>query len=359
MGCASSDGATDGGGGSGAASPSGGGSSGGSGGAGSGGLAGGSGGQQGATGGRTGTSTGGASGAAGGDGSGGDSGDGGSAGAPAQCDPADETPAPTPVPIDDRGAPYTGSHEVVVETDPGLPGYTLYRPGDLGGEDDYPIVAWGQGGCSLNGTTHPEFLAEIASHGYLVIADGAPNGSGSRPMISDYQALGAPLIQALDWAIAENDRPCSQYYRSLEPSKLAVMGWSCGGLMAEGVSSDPRLTTVLINNSGLLAPSDSIYDGIHTPMLILCGGPEDIAYPNGQRDYAAIDDVPIAFINAPVGHGGTFFEDNGGDFARVDLAWLQWWLKGDLGATGKGMFVGENCGLCGDARWTLESKNLD
>lgn len=292
-------------------------------------------------------------------GGGGGGGAAGGSGGGATCLPGDELPAPTPVDVNEQGAPFSGAHEVVVETDPGLPGYTVYRPQDLGGGAKYPIVTWGQGGCSLNGTTDPDFLGEIASHGYLVIADGEPNGSGSRPQGSDYKTMGLPLLAPIDWAIEENDRACSQYYQSLEVSKVAVMGFSCGGLMAEGASSDPRLTTVMLWSTGMLEPDPQVIEDMHAPTAIILGGPGDIAYENGTRDYEDIDHIPVLLASTDVGHGGTYAQDNGGAFGEVAVAWLGWWLQGDLGATGKGMFVGPSCGLCSDSDWTVESKNLE
>ena len=52
----------------------------------------------------------------------------------------------------------------------------------LGGSEKYPIFVWGEGACSLNGLSNATAMAEIASHGYFVVADGTPNGTGSRPM---------------------------------------------------------------------------------------------------------------------------------------------------------------------------------
>ncbi|WP_438037380.1 alpha/beta hydrolase family protein [Sorangium sp. So ce128] len=284
---------------------------------------------------------------------------GAGAGGAATCDPADETPDPTPVNVRAMGAAFSGSHEVVVEKDPGLSGRTIYRPKDLGGAERYPIVAWGEGACSLNGTTNPDFLGELASHGYLVISDGEPNGSGSRPMVEDYKAMGKPLIDSVDWAIKENGRACSQYYQRLAADKIAVMGWSCGGLMAEGAAGDPRVTTAVIWSSGMINPDQKILDALHAPIAFILGGPDDVAYPNGTRDYRNTRDVPAVLASTNVGHGGTYGQDNGGVFGRVGVAWLGWQLKGDMGATGKGMFVGANCGLCTDRAWTIESKNMD
>ena len=86
-------------------------------------------------------------------------------------------------------------------------------------------------------------MGEIASHGYFVIADGTPNGSGKRSMDVGPVAMGKPLLAYITWAIAENGKSCSAYYQSLETTKIAANGFSCGGLMAEGTAGDPRITT--------------------------------------------------------------------------------------------------------------------
>lgn len=291
---------------------------------------------------------------------GGTSGDGaggtltGTGGTPEECQPSDETEAPETVNVNDQGSPHSGSHDVVVEHDPTLPEYTVYRPADLSDGAGYPVIAWGNGACAQNGLLYSEFLAEFASHGYVVIADGEPDGEGEGENNTD----GAIHIAALDWAEAENQRPCSQYYRSLDPSTAAVMGHSCGGLMAMGASGDPRVSTVMLWNSGMFAPNQAIYDALHTPLAIVNGGPDDIAYPNGQTQYDAIDSVPIIYANLEVGHGGTFFQDNGGPYGEFGVAWLAWHLEGDTGATGAGFFVGESCELCG-TDWDLQRKNLE
>ncbi len=290
--------------------------------------------------------------------SGGAGGAAGAGGAVEACDPKDQGPAPSAVNVQAKGAAFTGTQQVVVETDPGLSGATIFRPKELKPGARYPIVAWAQGGCSQNGTSNPEFNGEIASHGYLMIADGTPNGQGNRAQTTDYKAMGAPLVKYLDWAIAENDRPCSQYYRALDTTKIAVFGWSCGGLMTEGAATDPRVTTFMINNSGMLSFDQKIADAMHTPGLILLGGQSDAAYPNGMNDFAKIGKIPLVVASVDVGHGGTYQADNGGSFAKVDLAWLDWWLKGDEGPNGKGLFLGAGCGLCSDSAWTIQSKNF-
>jgi len=257
----------------------------------------------------------------------------------------------------------TGPHKVVVETnsDKGIVEGTIFRPMDLGGTEKYPIFVWGEGGCSENGLSNSAAMAEIASHGYFVIADGIPNGTASRSMNSgDVASMGKPLLAYVDWAIAENGKSCSAYYQSLDTTKVAANGFSCGGLMAEGTAADPRITTWGLNSSGLLSPNQAFYKTVHTPVLIVLGGSGDIAYQNGENDYTSIAalGIPIMLFSKALGHGGDLFSSHGGDFTKIDLAWLNWQLKGDETATGKGLLVGASCTYCTNSAWEVKSMNI-
>ena len=184
-----------------------------------------------------------------------------------------------------------------------------------------PIVVWGNGGCGKNGTFFAEFLAEVASHGFLVVADGTPEGSGSGAGDD-----GTPLIQAMDWATKQNNNNCSPLYQKIDISKIAAMGQSCGGLMTYRAAADPRVTTIVIWNSGLFRRNQEIYDSLHASMAMFLGGTEDIAYENAAADFNAITNVPIFYGNlelGSMGHIGTFIEDNAGEFGRVGVAWLK------------------------------------
>jgi len=250
----------------------------------------------------------------------------------------------------------SGPHDVVVETnaDPGIKEGTIFRPADLGGDEKYPIFVWGEGGCSLDGLSNATAMAEIASHGYFVVADGTPNGSGGRTMDrSMLDAMGAPLIAYIDWAIAENDKPCSVYYGSLDTLKIASNGFSCGGLMAQGTVSDPRIVTWGVTSSGMAGAGQDFYDMIHTPVLFVEGGTGDVAYDGALEGYQSTAklDVPVLWFSKDLGHGGDLFQGDGGDFTKINLAWLNWWLKGDETATGKGLLVGTSCSYCTDSAW--------
>ena len=242
----------------------------------------------------------------------------------------------------------SGPYPADYETSASLANHTIFRPQTLPSER-LPIFVWGNGGCSANGLSQGNFLREIASHGFLAIANGAPNGSGS--------TTSQMLTQSIDWAVAENSRQGSKYYNKLDTTKVAVAGFSCGGLEAYAVSNDPRVTTTGIFSSGLLNDADDYQlRRLTKPIAYFIGGPSDIAYPNAMDDWGKLPAGLPAFMgNLNVGHGGTYDQPNGGEFGRVAVLYLKWRLKGDT--TAGANFVGANCGLC-RSQWTVQQKNL-
>jgi cellulase/cellobiase CelA1 len=242
----------------------------------------------------------------------------------------------------------SGPYPADYETSASLANHTIFRPQTLPSER-LPILVWGNGGCSANGLSQGNFLREIASHGFLAIANGAPNGSGS--------TTSQMLTQSIDWAVAENSRQGSKYYGRLDTTKIAVAGFSCGGLEAYAVSNDPRVTTTGIFSSGLLNDADDYQlRRLTKPIAYFVGGPSDIAYPNAMDDWGKLPAGLPAFMgNLNVGHGGTYDQPNGGEFGRVAVLYLKWRLKGDT--TAGANFVGPDCGLC-RTQWTVQQKNL-
>jgi dienelactone hydrolase len=269
----------------------------------------------------------------------------------------------TPSKAASANASGSGPHKVTVETnaEPGISEGTIFRPADLGGAEKYPIFVWGEGACERNGLANTAAMGEIASHGYFVIADGTPNGSGNRTMDrAQLAAMGAPLMAYVDWAIAQNDKPCSAYYQSLDTTKIAANGFSCGGLMSQAMVLDARITTWGVTSSGMAGAAQDFYDLVHTPVLFVEGGPSDMAYDGAGQGYTAISKltVPVLWFSKDLGHGGDLSTARGGDFTKINLAWLNWWLKGDETATGKGLLVGAGCTYCKDSAWQVKSANV-
>src|SRR6478609_8825349 len=84
-----------------------------------------------------------------------------------------------PVSYAQKGSAPTGPNQVVIEHDQGLTTHTIYRPVNLTGK--HPLLVWGEGGCAKNGLTFPEYLSEIASYGFVVVADGPPVQNAGGP----------------------------------------------------------------------------------------------------------------------------------------------------------------------------------
>jgi dienelactone hydrolase len=280
------------------------------------------------------------------------------------CNPSDKTADAKPVTaaaVQATGKPASGMFDVVVELDPGISDHTIWRPEPVG-MVKHPILVWGMGACSNDSTSSggvfSEMLREMASHGILVIADGTPGGTGT----NSTTGTAAALIKAMDWAEKENERPCSKYYHKLETKKIAVSGQSCGGIMAMNAATDPRVTAAIPFDSGLFSRDTQLYMKLHTPMAIVDAGPDDIAYANGKADFEAISTIPIMFANyefhSSFEHNAGFTsQDNSGVFGELAIAWLNWWLFDDMGPTGKGYFVGDQCGVCGsmwDIMWKMK-----
>jgi hypothetical protein len=244
----------------------------------------------------------------------------------------------------------SGPYPADYETSLRLLNHTIYRPNTLPADLRLPIVAWGNGACRADGTWFENILKEFASHGFLVIANGRPGGFGTTD--SDM------LVDAIDWAIAENNRAGSKYRGKIDTTKVAVMGQSCGGIEAYEVSSsDARVTTTGIFNSGLMSAADKpMLSRLRAPIGHFIGGPSDIAYQNAMDDWRRLPSALPAFMgNLDVGHLATYDQPNGGEFGRVGSAWIKWQLKGDPAA--KSQFVGPNCGLC-NTEWDVLQKNL-
>lgn len=266
--------------------------------------------------------------------------------------------------VEDGG---TGPFPALMVSEATLPTHTVFRPRDLdvfGAEHRLPILAWGNGACANSPWEHVNFLNEVASHGFLVVAIGPMPQEGER---TSEKSTSSQLVDAIDWAIARNGDRESPYFDKIDTAHVAVTGMSCGGLQALEVAGDPRLSTVGVFNSGILPGPGSGMPGmpalgkeqlekLHSPTLYLLGGESDIAYGNGMDDFRRIEHVPVFVGNMDVGHGGTYQQPHGGEFARVATAWYKWQLMGDEDA-GR-LFTGIPAGLSSSPHWTVEKKNI-
>lgn len=298
----------------------------------------------------------------------------------------------------------SGPFPAVMESVPGLPDHTVYRPVNLDapGLGRMPVVVWGNGACVNVGNRFRWFLTELASHGFLVVAIGpigprlaetmegvkyrgdpapdspagragvrrAPNATGGAPGQGLAETSPAQLAHGISWAMDVNARAGSAFAGRIDTSRVAAMGQSCGGLQALALATDPRVTTLGIWNSGALsdetlasriagAPiSKRTLDAVRVPILYVTGDPSDVAYANAEDDFEKLDGRSVVRVwRERTPHAGTYREPGGGAFSHVAVAWLKWQLKSD--ATAAGLFKGRDCGLCGQPEWHVKKKGID
>ena len=313
----------------------------------------------------------------------------------------------------------TGPYKAIMMEAPTLTTHTIFQPQDLSvfGEGNLlPVLVWGNGGCANSPSGHVNFLNEVASQGFLVVAIGpsnyqqiegprpgqtgdfpggrpqmGPGQGGQRPMgppQGGQRPQGAPqgggmprmggggapqraggmssgdptgLKLALEWAIAQNADENSPYYGKLDVDHIAAAGMSCGGLQALHMSGDERIKTIMVMNSGFYNGSEdkaSLAEMKQESVIWILGGETDIAWENGNDDFDRMSGTMPAFLCSleGIGHGGTYMQPNGGEYATVASAWLKWWLKGDLEAAK--MFTGPEPGVGDLLGWTYERKNI-
>ena len=321
--------------------------------------------------------------------------------------------------IEDGG---TGPFKAIMTQDASLSTHTIIRPEDMskfGKGNLIPVLLWGNGGCAKSCSGHVNFLSEVASQGFFIVAigpmpaagaapqagqtgggmpqmgggmppmggprpQGAPQGGqpgqgGQRPAMGGFPGGGMPqmgggagmggmsmgdpadMIKALEWIIAQNADKNSPYYGKLDLDNIAAAGMSCGGLEALHMSNDARIKTIMVMNSGFFNGSDdkASLNSMKTKSVIwILGGSTDIAWENGNDDFKQLDGTMPAFLCSldGIGHGGTYMQPHGGDYAKVAGAWLKWQLKNDKEAGT--MFTGSEPGVSKMEGWMFDRKNI-
>jgi dienelactone hydrolase len=110
----------------------------------------------------------------------------------------------------------------------------------------------------------------------------ANNGPSSRA-----QTTATSLTAVADWVdkVAGTGK-----YAGVDKTRMAISGWSCGGLQAYTVGNDTRFSTIGIFSSGQFTAADSqaVASKITKPIFYFLGGSSDIAYANVSKVFPSL-----------------------------------------------------------------------
>jgi len=252
--------------------------------------------------------------------------------------------------------------------DPTLPKHTIYAPKIPPAGIKMPVIVWGNGGCMAAGTMFSDFLTEIASYGYLILANGNPGSNSSAPKGADSPlsglsgAMGAGqtkvqmITDSIDWVT----KGSASKYGDIDIAHLAAAGQSCGGLEAYSASyHDDRVKLTILFNSGVIDDKKTyLLKELKAPIGYFLGGPKDVAYPNGERDYPILPaGLPAMKASLDSGHMGTYGSTGGGKFGKAAVAFLEWQFRGDQKAKLKFTDPNSEGSLVKD-NWNVTMKNF-
>jgi dienelactone hydrolase len=172
-------------------------------------------------------------------------------------------------------SPGSGPYAADKFTDDSLPVHTIYAPKTPPAGQKLPVLIFGNGGCANVGTAFQNFLREIASHGFIALANGAPGKGGFD--FGGGQSKMSAMTASLEWA---SKGGANGKFGAVDTGKIAVAGQSCGGLEAYSASyREPRIKATILLNSGVI-DADKVYmlQELKAPVALFIGGPKDIAY---------------------------------------------------------------------------------
>jgi hypothetical protein len=177
----------------------------------------------------------------------------------------------------------SGQYKAKAFEDPSLPAHTIYAPKDIPAGKKLPLVLWGNGGCMALGQTHGNVLTDIASHGYVVIANGAANP----PLVTF--SKNTDIFDSALWAAKEGQK------YNIDVTRVASAGQSCGGMQAYTANQAPGIKTTIIFNSGLLTNPTVLRPKLDAALkgtvLYMEGGTSDVGYKNVSHDALADEEI--------------------------------------------------------------------
>jgi hypothetical protein len=195
-----------------------------------------------------------------------------------------------------KGTPIgSGPYPAQILEDASIPNHTVYAPKvPPPAGVKMPFIAWGNGGCETSSAAYDNMLTNIASHGYVIVADGPRKGGsgqlgalqggagGSLAALGELmkgpppQSKVSDMRESIDWVMAGK----AAKYGDVDTTKVAAAGHSCGGLESYSTSyHDARIKLLMLFNIGIFQDEKRyLLKEIKVPVAYWAGGPTDMGY---------------------------------------------------------------------------------
>ena len=236
----------------------------------------------------------------------------------------------------------SGTHKAMMALYGEIPGCVVCRPFNLtaaAAKTSLPVVLFQTDG--EDASRYERFITEIASYGYVVIADGAYRYSDDKVKLLQRAGQGA-LTDAWDSMKVLSETEGSIFHGKVKMSGTALVGRTFPAGLPDG--AEIRTAVCL----GTSVPSTGV------PVLYVTGGEEDPASAAAFADLERGAEVFKACASFPAGPSGTYEEAYGGAYSMIVLQWLEWQLKGK--SWSRKIFTGEEC-ICMYSGWEIRYKN--
>ncbi|QDS75397.1 hypothetical protein FKW77_002950 [Venturia effusa] len=277
--------------------------------------------------------------------------------------------------------PGSGPYPAHFVTEESLKNHTIYKPKTPPpGNVRMPVLIWGNGGCTFSGTPYAPFLTEVASHGYICIANGPPGGSppsldlpkeaggvlpgpNGEKLYAKEVATGAgfakikDMLDAIDWVVKGN----AAKYGTVEVDKFITAGSSCGGLEAYSAAyHNDRVKLIGVYNSGVIDHRKKyLLKELKAGVAYFEGGPLDPGYANSESDYEMLPaGLPAFKASLDSGHMGTFFTKQGGKYGKTSVALFEWFFRGDQKYKAMWTDPGSSGSMVSE-KWNVTYKNFN
>ena len=208
----------------------------------------------------------------------------------------------------------------------------LGTPLDLSG-GAYPVVSFAHGYTSSVSSNYTGTLAQLASHGYVVIA---PQSFESVLDVFEAEDLGHDQTSAYNYLVSQNGNAGSPFYQGVQANGYAAMGHSMGGAssISEASQNGAVKTVATWAAQNMVVPNAKVQIiGVHEPVLMIAASNDDIVSASTTNSIYNAGNAPIGLYNL---QGATHlgFYDSGAawqlNYARaLSVEWLNLYMKGD------------------------------